>query len=107
MDIPEIDVLEAQQRIENGALLLDVRERIEYAEAHIAAQQILLPMSEYLGRYAQELPKDQEILVYCRSGRRSGKVVKGLNELGFNCLNLAGGILAWSEADLPTKSGND
>ena len=54
-DTPEIDVQEAQKRVQGGALLLDVREQNEYDEEHIPGAQ-LLPLSELMARF-DELPK--------------------------------------------------
>ena len=53
----------------------------------------------------QELDKNTEIVVLCRSGRRSLEVAKFLQQNGYKTVNLAGGILAWSrdlDATIPT-----
>jgi len=52
-----------------------------------------------------ELNRDSEIVVLCRSGRRSLEVARFLQQSGFKTVNLAGGILAWSrdvDATIPT-----
>jgi rhodanese-related sulfurtransferase len=103
VEAPAIDVHEAYRRAQDGALLLDVREPDEHAEAHIPGDQ-LLPLTEFAERYEGELPKEREIVVYCRSGRRSAQVVNFLLAQGYQAINVAGGIIAWREAGLPIVS---
>jgi rhodanese-related sulfurtransferase len=104
--IPELDVQETNRRVAEGALLVDVREPNEYGEAHIPGS-LLLPMSELQARY-QELPKDRPLILQCRSGARSGRATEFLQQNGYTDVhNMAGGILAWREADLPVVEGED
>ncbi|MEX2536919.1 MAG: rhodanese-like domain-containing protein [Trueperaceae bacterium] len=98
--LPQIDVDEANRRRGRGAPLIDVREPAEYSEVRIPGAQ-LLPMSEFLERYREELPQDQELMIQCRSGGRSGEVTRVLLERGYRAVNVAGGILAWESAGLP------
>ena len=85
-----------------GSLLIDVREQNEYDELHIPGS-ILLPLSELAERY-EELPKDKALIMQCRSGGRSGKATEFLLANGYeDVVNMAGGILAWSAADLETE----
>lgn len=99
---PEIDVREAQRRVQEGALLLDVREQEEFDEARIPGSQ-LLPLSAFMQRYEAELPRDREIVVHCRSGKRSAQATEFLRQNGYDAVNVAGGILAWREAELPVE----
>ena len=70
----------------NGALLLDVRTRSEYAEGH-AKNSINIPMDE-LSNSLQKLDKEQHIVIVCASGMRSAKSMKLMKENGFkNCYN--------------------
>lgn len=101
-NIPEIDIFEAKKRVEAGSILVDVREQNEYDQERIAGS-ILIPLSEFQERY-EELPKDKELVMQCRSGGRSGQATEFLNAQGYNSVNMAGGILAWVEADLETES---
>ncbi len=101
-DTPEISVKEAQKRIDNGALLLDVREQNEYDEERIPGSQ-LLPLSELTTRFEDELPQGREIIAQCRSGKRSAQATDFLRAQGFDVVNMTGGILAWKEKDLPTE----
>ncbi len=100
-EIPEISVHETQTRVKNGALLLDVREQNEYNEERIPGAQ-LLPLSELAARF-DELPKDQEIIAQCRSGKRSAQATDFLRAQGYDVTNMEGGILRWKAEDLPTE----
>ncbi len=68
---------------EEGYIVLDVRTQDEYDEGHIPGA-ILIPNTEIEARAEENLPdKDQLILVYCRSGRRSKLAAEILVELGY------------------------
>lgn len=75
-------------------LLLDVRTPQESAADSIR-DSYLIPVQE-LGHRFQELPKDKEIVVYCRVGNRSAYACAFLAQKGFNVKNLEGGILLWN-----------
>ena len=82
--------------------VLDVREQYEYDEKHIPGV-TLLPMSEIQNRL-DEVPKDKEVIVTCRTGNRSGQVTQFLSQNGFdNVHNMQGGIVAWEEAGFPVE----
>ena len=98
-----IDVLEASARLDADAppFLLDVRESWEWGISNLASLgAVLIPMGE-VGARLDELPRDREIIVHCRTGVRSGDVANQLWRAGFReVLNLEGGINAWaSEID--------
>ena len=100
-----INAVEARARL-NGAtppFLLDVREPYEYAEGHIDGAR-LLPLGE-LGRRLNELPRDREILVICRSGNRSGAATRQLVQAGYHAVNLSGGMIGWQRAGFPSRRG--
>jgi adenylyltransferase/sulfurtransferase len=81
--------------------LLDVREPHEWAIANIAGAE-LIPLGE-LGRSLERLPREQEIVVYCKGGTRSAQAAAQLAEAGFpRVSNLAGGILGWRTEVDPT-----
>jgi rhodanese-related sulfurtransferase len=103
-DTPEISVHEAQKRVQEGALLLDVREQNEYDEERIPGAQ-LLPLSELMARFEDELPQDREIIAQCRSGKRSAQATDFLRAQGFDVVNMEGGILRWKAEDLATEKG--
>ena len=85
---------------EERPLLVDVREQNEWDEAHIE-QATLVPLATVVNTL-KEMPKEKEILLICRSGRRSGIAYRQLEELGFrNLRNVEGGMLAWEKLGYP------
>jgi len=87
-------------RLESGEplRLIDVRERDEWELVNLGAYGAeLIPLSEFADRMG-ELDATQELVVYCRSGNRSGRVVRQLRQAGYTRVwNLRGGILGWAE----------
>lgn len=80
---------------EKDRIILDVRSREEYDQGHIPGA-ILTPNTEIEAKAADLLPdKDQLILVYCRSGRRSKLAAQSLADLGYTNIREFGGILDW------------
>ena len=80
---------------EEGYIILDVRTQEEYDHGHIPGA-ILIPNTEIEDRAEEVLTdKDQLILVYCRSGRRSQLAAEALVELGYTNIKEFGGILDW------------
>jgi rhodanese-related sulfurtransferase len=105
MSIPEITPAEFIARRDGGAALtlLDVREDWELGVASVP-DVVHIPMGQVAERI-DELNRAHEVVVLCRSGRRSLEVAKFLQQNGFKAVNLAGGILAWSrdvDATIPT-----
>ena len=96
--IPEIDVETFAQRLESQSdtpFILDVREPFEREISSIGG--ILIPLGELSSR-TDELPRDRDIVVVCRSGGRSASAVKELRNQGFQrVLNLRGGLQEWSK----------
>jgi rhodanese-related sulfurtransferase len=95
-----ITVEELKKRMDAGEELhlVDVREPHENADFNIGG--ILLPLGMIRSMQVDEIEdlKDKEIILYCRSGNRSGQAALFLESLGFNnTKNLAGGMLAWVE----------
>ncbi len=92
--------------MQQGALLVDVREQNEFDEVHAEGAQ-LIPLSEFETRYA-ELPKDRELVMICRSGARSARAGEFLKAQGYGeVVNLAGGTMAWVEGGLPSVQGGN
>jgi adenylyltransferase/sulfurtransferase len=95
-------VKELKRRLDAGdkLVVLDVREPHESKMATIGGK--LIPMGEIPAR-VDELDANDEIVVYCRSGNRSARVVEFLQDSGFEKVwNLKGGIRAWSDEIDPT-----
>jgi sulfur-carrier protein adenylyltransferase/sulfurtransferase len=95
--IPQLSVKDLKRRIDAGedVFILDVREPYEYQIAQIGGK--LIPQNDVPQRLS-EIPRDREIVVQCRSGARSQKIAEFLKQSGYQqVVNLAGGILAWSD----------
>lgn len=94
----EITVQELKQLKDSNAdfQLIDVREEHEFDEANINGQ--LIPMGEVMDR-VDEISKTKQVVVHCRSGKRSATVINALeSQHGLtNLYNLKGGILAYIE----------
>lgn len=75
----------------NDPIYLDVREDEEWAAGHVK-DALHIKMSDILNGEYENIPRDQEVLVYCRSGRRSQEVINFLQEKGFTNLVNAGGL---------------
>ena len=78
--------------------ILDVREPAEYAEFNIGAK--LLPLGKIQSMQVDDIEdwKDDEIIIHCRSGKRSATACMFLETMGFaNTVNVEGGMLAWQE----------
>ena len=95
--LPVIDVVAAQ--VYPNALMIDVREENEWNEGHIDGA-VHIPMAQLPERLS-ELDKKMTTIVVCRSGNRSGKVAAWLINRGYDALNMTGGMLAWTEEQLP------
>ena len=80
---------------QEGFVILDVREQYEYDESHIPGA-VLLPLGQVEEKAQEVLPdKEQLILVYCRSGRRSKQAADALVKLGYTNIKEFGGIIDW------------
>lgn len=92
-----IDVLELREQLEQNPdlKLVDVREPLELLETGHIGNAINIPLAT-LPDSLEQLSKTEDYIIYCRSGGRSGRAVAFLNEQGFQCKNLTGGMLAWN-----------
>lgn len=92
----EITVKELKELIDNKKdfQLIDVREQHEFDEANLNGE--LIPMGDVLNN-VDKISKDKQVVVHCRSGKRSATVISALeSQHGFtNLYNLQGGILAY------------
>ena len=97
------DVQEFAELIaDSNVVVLDVRTAAEFAEGHIQGA-ILIDQgqSDFMEKAKATLPTDKTIAVYCRSGRRSANAAGRLADVGYKCVNLKGGIIAWQGANMP------
>ncbi len=97
-EIEEISVTDLKARMDSGEILtvIDVREPYEYSIARIPGTK-LIPLGQIEER-SGELDPETEIILHCRSGKRSADALNRLKAKGFKHLkNLVGGILAWSD----------
>jgi len=95
-----ISVEELKARMDAGEKLnlIDVREPNEYQEFNIGAK--LIPLGKITSMQADELDdlKNEEVILHCRSGKRSATAALFLESMGFtNTVNVTGGVLAWQE----------
>ncbi len=94
----EVSVQELKQLIDEKKdfQLIDVREEYEFDEANIKGE--LIPMGEVMDNL-EKISKDKQVVVHCRSGKRSATVISALeSQHGYtNLYNLNGGILAYIE----------
>jgi len=107
-EVAKITPAAAAQLVADGkAVLVDIREPAEWAEAGVAAPAVLLPKSDFDGdkhQWKDFLAKvgDKQIILYCRSGRRAEAVGQALAAEGRAVAN-AGGMKDWVAAGLPTR----
>jgi len=105
VQVPEIDVTVLEQRLRDGAPLIDVRQPDEYEHAHVPGA-VLIPLGDVPDR-VHELPRGTEVYVICRSGKRSHTAALFMLQHGIEAVNVAGGTLAWLDAGKPTVHGPD
>ncbi|MBE2271938.1 MAG: rhodanese-like domain-containing protein [Anaerolinea sp.] len=82
-------------------LLIDVRTREEFASGHIAGA-VNIPVEE-IGSRLSEIPADETVVLYCRSGNRSAQASQILNQNGYSTVYDLGGVIAWTAAGLPLE----
>ncbi|BCU07880.1 rhd_2599 family sulfurtransferase [Allochromatium tepidum] len=106
--VNEIDSESLSRRLTDteDVLLVDIRTPAEIAQGMIP-DALLLPMHLIPIRIS-EIPKDRDVVIYCRSGARSYQACAYLMQQGYNrVLNLRGGIIAWARHGLPIVAPED
>lgn len=102
--VPQISVEELSERMAKGAFLLDVRTVNEWTVGHVEGSTHL--MGGDLAKRAAELPQDRAVHIICGSGYRSSVAASVLRRAGFReVVNVAGGMTAWNQRQLPTVTG--
>jgi rhodanese-related sulfurtransferase len=94
--MPEVSAAEAKQIIDQGSQVVDVRTDVEFAAGHIPGARHI-PVAD-LQREASGLDRDQPVLLYCRSGNRSGPAADAFAASGWDAHSIEGGLIAWDEA---------
>jgi rhodanese-related sulfurtransferase len=95
-------IAQAHEEYQAGALFLDVRSQAEWNQGHIA-KSLLIPLDD-LPSQLDELPRDRDIVVVCRSGARSKEGAMILRQAGFSRVTcMTGGIQAWVAAGYPVE----
>jgi rhodanese-related sulfurtransferase len=95
---------EATQKMNAGdAIILDVRDDSEYKSGHLLNARSM-PLNKFDERLHEiEKFREKEIVLYCDNGMRSSRAIIKLKKSGFSKLHsLAGGLVAWEKANLPT-----
>lgn len=102
--VKEICPTTTQNWVKNGALLVDVREIDEVAQlAYDVPNLVNIPLSEFEERYT-EIPKNQIVVLVCKSGGRSLRAAGFLVNHGYDTVvNMQHGISRWIEKGFPTK----
>lgn len=95
--------VEQKRKSNEQVLIIDVREPYEYAEGHIPSSK-LIPLGQLTRRLNELGSKEQEVILVCRSGGRSGQAAQQLVGLGYKkVFNMRGGMMSWQRAGLPAE----
>jgi rhodanese-related sulfurtransferase len=98
MQTISVDELKARMDAGEKLNLVDVREDNERADFNIGGTHYRLGRIQNMDVEELENLKDQEVIVYCRSGNRSGMACMMLDQMGFkNTVNVVGGMLDWTQ----------
>lgn len=97
-----VSVQEAKEMLQNGAVIIDVREKYEYDSGHVPGAGHIPVNTVYARR--EELPKDKDLLLICAVGQRSALAAEMAAAAGLTRLfNVEGGTEAWIKAGEPTE----
>ncbi|WP_349409188.1 rhodanese-like domain-containing protein [Pseudalkalibacillus sp. SCS-8] len=101
--VKTIEPKKVEEKLANSEKLsiIDVRKDEEVAKGMIPGA-AHIPLDEIPERF-NEIPKDEEHVMVCRSGGRSGKAAQFLQEKGYSVLNMSGGMLEWNGQTEPKK----
>jgi rhodanese-related sulfurtransferase len=88
--------------VPDGVYLLDVREDDEWTAGH-APDAVHVRLSE-LNEHSEEIPRDREVYVICRSGARSAYATQALSGAGWKAINVSDGMTGWAVAGRPMVS---
>ncbi len=106
VSISQEALLERQQKDDETTYVLDVRSPEEYASGHVPGA-VNIPYDQIASRIA-EVPKDKDVVLYCKSGRRAGIAAEVLAGQGYTRLqHLEGDIVAWVDKGRPVETPKD
>lgn len=96
------------EKVKNGALIIDVRNESEVEEINFDVPNYMhIPLSELEDRIS-EIPKNEEIVMVCKSGERSLRTTYFLMNAGYeNVYNMRDGIVKWTSKGFPIKGNTD
>lgn len=95
-----------QSREDPDFKILDIRTPAEYEKGHIEGAMLIDFYRPDFKQQIMRLHRGKSYLIYCRSGNRSGKALRLINEMGFKMVyHLAGGILEWQAKNYPLTAG--
>ena len=98
-------LLERQAKKDQSVFVLDVRTPEEYAAGHVPGA-VNVPYDQVASHLA-EIPKDKDVVIYCRSGRRTGLAAEVLEANGYTKLvHLQGDMQAWLQDGRPVEGGD-
>ena len=103
--VPSVKADEALTLVDQGATLLDVREKSEWNAGH-APQALHVPLAN-LASAPKRLKKGRKVVVVCRSGNRSRSATNALIQAGYEAVNLSGGMRAWQAAGGSVRDRNN
>ena len=95
----DVTPAEVQRLVDDGAVLVDVREDDEWVACY-APDSLHIPLAELVEQF-DDLPDDRVVVFVCRSGGRSAHAAGFLIQQGYEARNLAGGLIAWAADGLP------
>ena len=101
--VPAVTVDQLPNPLPEGMTVLDVREPIEWDQAHVPGS-VHIPMAELPARVG-ELPSEGQLLVVCAVGARSARAAGWLVRQGHDAINLDGGLVEWQSAGRELVSG--
>jgi rhodanese-related sulfurtransferase len=101
----EISPALAYQKFQQGVFFLDVRSQAEWNQVHIPGS-TLIPLDELQNRLS-EVPRNQDVVVVCLSGKRSKEGMTILQQAGFSrAACMTGGLTAWKASGYPLEGSN-
>jgi rhodanese-related sulfurtransferase len=99
--MPEVSAVQAKELVDAGAQVVDVRTDVEYEASHIPGSRHV-PLAD-LQAESEKLDRETPVVVYCRSGERSGPAADAFAASGGDAHSIEGGLLQWAEDGLPVE----